>query len=520
MRVISLNTCDNPPANVDAQVCIVGAGAAGLYLAARLAATCGPIVLLEAGPANPVSPIDAGFDCEFSSSPYRGATEGRSFGLGGTTARWGGQLVAFPPGDAMHDDSALPGVWPHILRVGDRHQGTVAKALGAETCAEGETDNLPAGVVSAFHAAGLSPSRSCWLPFGKRNFSWLARADDRHTSAATVWCDAVATEWALDQGANEVCRIREVVAKSPSGRTLRVKAKCFVIAAGAIESTRILHEINEAGAHRVLPTEAALGHFLSDHLSSRVGEFDASARRQVIQLFGPHFSGRCMRTWRCVEATPDPLDRRYFAHIVFATEDPGFQLARSVLQGLQARRLPDLDVRSLSRGCLGAMRIAWYRWIRSRLHIADGSPCHIQIDMEQARHFSNSISLSRSRDRYGRALAAVNWSVRDEDTADIAHTRSRFLERWLKLGAGLQARDTAVDVESSEKPHDAYHPVGTCRIGTDRSAVADLDLQVYGTANLYVLSTAIFPSAGSANPTFNLLCFAEMLAGNLSNTTT
>ena len=65
------------------------------------------------------------------------------------------------------------------------------------------------------------------------------------------------------------------------------------------------------------------------------------------------------------------------------------------------------------------------------------------------------------------------------------------------------------------KPHDAYHPVGTCRLGIDKGAVVDTDLRVQGTDNLWVLSTGVLPSAGTANPTFTMLCLGDELADRL-----
>ena len=53
-------------------------------------------------------------------------------------------------------------------------------------------------------------------------------------------------------------------------------------------------------------------------------------------------------------------------------------------------------------------------------------------------------------------------------------------------------------------------------MGVDSEAVVDSHLQVWGTDNLWVVSTGVLPSAGTANPTFTLLCLAEQLAGRLS----
>ena len=53
-------------------------------------------------------------------------------------------------------------------------------------------------------------------------------------------------------------------------------------------------------------------------------------------------------------------------------------------------------------------------------------------------------------------------------------------------------------------------------MGRDSESVVDFELRVHGCDNLSVLSTAVFPSAGTANPTFSMLCFAEALAERLA----
>lgn len=515
MHVISLNELDVVPARVEADVCIVGAGAAGLYLAHRLKKSLGRVVVVEAGPRKPVSGPEAGISCTFAHDPYGGADEGRAFGLGGTTSRWGGQLVAYAPGDSVRGDAAIGAAWQRILDVSEHHRHAVAMNLGIEEhVGDRESASLP-DTKAMVRAAGLAPGLSCWLPFRRRNFSWLVRAARGEQDAVQVYCDAVAAEWRLEQGNDGNCSIRELVARSRSGRSLRICASRFVIAAGTIESTRILHEINSAGADHVIPKSAALGRYLSDHLSFTVGEFDPAARRRVTRMLVPHFSKNCMRTWRFVDDESEAARCRYFAHVVFLTQNPGFQLARLILQGLQAGRMPAVGLRALGRGSLGALKIAWCRWIHSRLYIAANTPCSMQLDMEQRPHASNMICLSRSLDNFGRPDAVVHWRIREQDEIDMARARLDFLLRWSTLGPAVSLRPVPADPDALTKPHDAYHPVGTCRLGEDSAGVVGFDLNARGTENLFVLSTALFPSAGSANPTFTLLCFAEMLAEHL-----
>jgi choline dehydrogenase-like flavoprotein len=53
-------------------------------------------------------------------------------------------------------------------------------------------------------------------------------------------------------------------------------------------------------------------------------------------------------------------------------------------------------------------------------------------------------------------------------------------------------------------------------MGKTKESVVDENLKVYGTSNLWVVSTAVLPSAGSANPTFTVLCLADKLVENIT----
>ena len=96
--------------------------------------------------------------------------------------------------------------------------------------------------------------------------------------------------------------------------------------------------------------------------------------------------------------------------------------------------------------------------------------------------------------------------------AGIKSVADQFLNLWPGKAAGLpDLIPLELDVDST-KLHDAYHPAGTCRMGEHKEAVVDLNLKVHGLGNMWVVSTGVLPSAGTANPTFTMLCLANKLA--------
>jgi choline dehydrogenase-like flavoprotein len=159
--------------------------------------------------------------------------------------------------------------------------------------------------------------------------------------------------------------------------------------------------------------------------------------------------------------------------------------------------------------------LAYNRFFKSRLQVPVGTASHLQLDVEQVADSRNRVYLGDEIDRAGRRVATVQWDIHQLDHERIQSLSARLLGKWpsYALGAPRLVADHAAD--STVKPHDAYHPVGTCRMGTDGESIVDLELRVKGTRNLFVLSTGVLPTAGTANPTFTMLCLGDRLADRI-----
>jgi choline dehydrogenase-like flavoprotein len=61
------------------------------------------------------------------------------------------------------------------------------------------------------------------------------------------------------------------------------------------------------------------------------------------------------------------------------------------------------------------------------------------------------------------------------------------------------------------------HQIGSARMAANRrDGVVDGDLACFDSPNLYVLSSAVFPTSGQANPTLSIVAFAARLAEKLA----
>lgn len=515
--IIDLNECNQTDPQATCDVCVIGAGAAGLYLAGRLSRNGLRVVLLEAGGVKCESGASVGIEPVFSGNHYRGVLEGRAFGWGGSTSRWGGLLIPHSELDLRDEAGPESVAWKHIVAMVQTRSGAVFSTLGLGNSPDfASLPELKLGRnAQLLRDFGLETVAAEFLPFRRRNLTHLATA--HRGRDLTVYLNAVASKWFVKPATNQSGALSSVEATSRGARTLHVSAETFVIAAGAIESARILLEIDRSSAERMFPRSASIGRCLSDHLSCAIADVHSEDRRQAAHLFGPIFSKGRMRSFRFIDTATEPSLPRHFAHFMFDIDNAGFRLVRDLLAGLQARALPNLHLSQVINGLNGLCRLAYNRLIKSSLFVPVNTPTHFQLDIEQTPNRENRVRLADKKDRFGRPIAVVHWQIHEVDHKNIHMLSQRLLKKWPGGTMGLP-RLLATDIgDAKAKPHDAYHPVGTCRMGTDEGATVHLDLRARGTQNIYVLSTGVLPSAGTANPTFSMLCLGDALADKLAN---
>src|SRR5262252_8702200 len=136
-------------------VCIIGCGTYGSYLIRRLLETRGAdvtVVAVDVGDDRTRSGEEIGItaDSPRSNAPHHG----RYFGLGGTSARWGGQVLFFDDRDNPLGDPD----WSDIVDRNNRYRDRVLDVLIG-----------PGGHAEYFRADTADVKTGVWLRYGKRN---------------------------------------------------------------------------------------------------------------------------------------------------------------------------------------------------------------------------------------------------------------------------------------------------------------------------------------------------------------
>ncbi len=136
----------------------------------------------------------------------------------------------------------------------------------------------------------------------------------------------------------------------------------------------------------------------------------------------------------------------------------------------------------------------------------------VNFNWEQLPHSSNRIRLDPSKD-------SLFGDSRVNVTFGLGQTDWDTLTKGLKLvGAELEALGYAKNFKQTDDPVwlPGAHAMGTTRIATYREAgVVNPDCRVHVIDNVYVASSAVFPTGGFANPTLTIIVLALRLATHL-----
>jgi choline dehydrogenase-like flavoprotein len=503
---------------IDADVCIVGAGPAGIVVAGELAGSGAQVVLLDSGGETEARRTRALLGGESVGYPYPRLTVATASGFGGTSGRWGeGQGYWHARPLDRVDFERRPGVpdsgWPFDR---DELAPYYARAEGFFGL---RPFDLAAGAddVDAATRLPLRPGRFVVrelrhgrVPFARER-ERLAAADDvqvlLHAHVAEV----------SPGGDGRVAGVRVVTG---SGRAMRVRAGTVVLAGGGIGNARLLLLGNGDHPQGIGNEHDLVGRFFMEHLAVRTGivvpEDGALLESDLLSVNeadGERFRPVLVPADDVLRSEAIPNTYFHLEARPWAFAAGGVRAAADLARGVRCRPLlPAVpgrvarvaaDLRSVARSALA-----------SRLG-SENEVVVVRVQSEQVPNADSRVTLSRSRNAYGIPRARLDWRVTDADLGAVRRAQELLGEELRAAGAG-RLEDLLGDERPPALISGHHHHLGTTRMHDDPAhGVVDRTGRVHGLANLFVTGGSVFPTGGAANPTLTIVALAMRLADHL-----
>jgi choline dehydrogenase-like flavoprotein len=520
-----------PGALVEADICIVGGGAAGLTLAQQLARSSLSICLLESGGEAVEPDIQSLYDMESSGYPQRQNYMSRARYFGGSCNLWAGRSMRLDPIDFESREWVPDSGWPIRYEEVTGYYPAAAKVLELPGVTPADLDGyrnaMTADEIALFADGTFSPTTPLWARRTQRFSSYLRRL--RQAPRIRALLHASLTGFQLNEAGSAVTSAR---AGTLAGNTFTLRAGRYVLACGGLENARLLLASRDRHPQGVGNAHGLVGRYFMDHPRAVYGRVHVPANVRLSALRGRPLPDGKMQIGIGLSAETQRREKLLNHYVTLESQTSGYAEARYQAMVQTAKVL-------LRRGHAGS------RWDFGRMKFRDLpemvyllSPkellphwmyralvaCREAIPRkpsprtyivvyfcEQPPDARSRATLTNDVDALGVPRLSLHWHIGDEVRDSMRRMQSLLQSRLAATGMGrLDPGGDDFDFT------DASHHMGTTRMSVDaRQGVVDTDCRVHGVDNLYIAGSSVFPCAGYANPTLTIVALSLRLADHL-----
>jgi hypothetical protein len=525
-------------------VCIVGSGAAGLTLACELDGSGLKVILLEAGGLKPDDEL-LDFYRGTATAPHPDPLQYRRTAFGGTTSLWGGRCVPLDPIDFEPREYVSHSGWPIGYEEVKQYYPralTYCDAGEFDFTVDGSLDR-PTSTIGGFSSDGAVLAdhiERYSLPtnFGKRYRKQIAESENV-LAVLYARCIKLRKEPGVDA-------LESLDFIDRAGVVRKLVSRVVVLATGGIEVPRLLMTSDPEGPGLGNRNDL-LGRFYTCHFENTCGRFVSNGAPVAFDFEKTMDGVYCRRQLRFSE---NSQRQHALLNMVFRLHFPEYSdfthgssimsaiyLAKSTLPAeyraiLQHNRQVNAPVPTLPhmRNVLAGLpqlfkfaadwvfkiRLARRKLPYTLVPNADGS-FPLEFNSEQTPVASNRVAITQEADRHGLKRVHVTWSVSQSDV-DSACRGFHLLRDSINSRSACRLEfdeDQLRDRISKSSPLGGHH-MGTARMAsTPRSGMVGPDCAVFGLPNLFIASSAVFPTSGYANPTLTIVALAIRLAKHI-----
>ncbi len=477
---------------ISSDICIIGAGAAGITIAKAYLSSGVSVSLMESGAFNP--------DAE-TQDLYRGWTEfndeekresyllgSRLRYFGGTTNHWAGWCKLLDPIDFRKRDWVDHSGWPINESDLKPYYPGAAEIVEIDPFKdysdEGRDCLGDQAIIDSDNMCSKYFQFSPPTRFGRKYRRELVDSDN-----VKVYINANALRITLNERGDDV---KHVEFETLTGVRFNVKAKAFIVATGGIENARLLLLSNKIQKNGIGNSYDQLGRYFMDH---------------------PHYPRAANVVFSNTPGNLDKYDRSKNKKGVAALGFTDQMQQKNHLLNTAMQIIPKAGNSYELLNAGGA--IGFFDALRTGQG-GDG-PFFVELQMisELNPDPNNRIFLDNEVDRFGLQKARLRLKLTKQHLYTITKSIELFSMELAKLSNG-RTRIEFLEDDPTKNYFPANHHSGTTRMSdSPKTGVVDAQCKVHGISNLFVAGSSVFPTTGFANPTFTIVALALRLSDHI-----
>jgi choline dehydrogenase-like flavoprotein len=521
-------------ASLDADLLIIGAGAAGISMALDFVDTPVRVIVLESGGLTYERATQRLYDGVNVGLRYEPLDLSRVRMFGGSTSRrgWAGWCKLLAPLDFERRPWVGLSGWPIARKDLDPYYQRALRTVW-----------LPASIESLAEIDARSPDclalqgeNCCNEPIPLSTAPHLAESWGGRLKAAgnvRVLLHANVLEILTDGQARVATGAR---VSTLEGKTFNVTSAQTVLAAGGIETARLLLLSDRAMAPGLGNASGWVGRCFMDHPRYAWGQIARADAPHLLTRYNPtHGVGQRLMGVPPPGAPPlfgagiavsEAAQRRegilasrtWILPVAPQGERSSGRELREIVLWLTRRRIPsDIALRagkvlrdlpnaaSAVLAHLGSIAGLVRRW-------------HFVSILEPEPNPDSRVTLDASRDQLGLRRVRLDWRLTPLVGHSLARAQQLIVRDLSSLGVAcaVEGEGGPAANQSVDEPRWVWHHMGTTRMSADPSeGVVDGNCLVHGMSNLFIAGSSVFPTVGNDMPTLTVVALAHRLADHL-----
>ena len=519
---------------IEADIAIIGGGAAGIAMALDFCNSNLKVVLLESGGLSYERKTQALYRGDNVGLRYEPLDLCRVRTLGGSTDKrgWAGWCKTFEDSDFEQRDWVRHSGWPISKSDLSPYYKRAFETLSLSTDTEAEAK-------AAAEGGDCLPLASLEIvndPVPLSTAPHMGQAWLRTLAASRsvrVILHANVTHIDTDECGRKVTSLRFSTLEN---KKFKITPRCTVIAAGGIETARLLLSSDQSNPQGLGNASGWVGRCFMDHPRYAWGQITSLQDPSQLLRYNPtHGVGQRSR------GVPQPGDapllgfglslrpevqqrervlasRTWILPVSSQGERVGGrELREVVLWSLRGRVPSDILLRAQKIVSdlpnASAAAIAHLRSVVGHM-----THWHFLTIVEPEPNPDSRVTLGTQRDALGMRKVKVDWRLTPLVERTLRVTQETVVSNLRAIGVEcfVEGRGGARANQPFEEPRWVWHHMGTTRMSADPSlGVVDANCRVHGMQNLYISGSSVFPTSSTDMPTLTLVALAHRLSTHL-----
>jgi choline dehydrogenase-like flavoprotein len=503
---------------IEGDLCIIGAGAAGITIALEWIGNGKKVLLLEGGGFEYEKPLQELYRGAITGLPYFPLEAARLHYFGGTTNHWAGFCSTLDPIDLEVRDWVPHSGWPisyDDLKPYYARARTLLDLVADEWSSE-EWERRDPSLKSLPLAPAVAWTKMWQFSrptrFGTRYRDALVKAPNVHLY---TYANVVELIPNVDATAVDSLRVKTI-----TGKAHRVRARQYVLAASTIQNARLLLASTTRTPAGLGNQHDLVGRYFMEHLEMPSGQLALTGDRMPdMKMYMFEFGRTKGRGEIAVSADMQRANRMLNATVSLTPGTvTGAAKARSTFEAFPPDAMPGFRSPESSDSQSEASttsRLPSPSAVRAPVRVYD-----LLTRQEQAPNPASRVTLMRERDELGVPRAQLDWRLTELDRNSFRAFYEVLGRELGRTGLGRVRMNDWVLEHGPKWPASlggGWHHMGTTRMHSDSTqGVVDAFGRVHGVANLYVAGASVYPTAGCANPTLTLVALSLRTAQHMT----